>query len=62
MEVKSQDLAETEIGTVIHLSDIKFPKGVQSLALSHGADHDTAVVSLFAPKGVAEETEEADEE
>jgi large subunit ribosomal protein L25 len=56
------DLAEAEIGTVIHLSDIKFPKGVQSLALSHGADHDTAVVSLFAPKGVAEETEEADEE
>ncbi len=55
------DLAEAEVGTVIHLSDVKFPKGVQSLALSHGADHDTAVVSLFAPKGVADE-EEASEE
>ena len=45
---------------MIHLSDIKFPKGVESLALSHGADHDTAVVSLFTPKGVAED--DADEE
>ena len=54
------DLAETVAGEVIHLSDIKFPKGVQSLALSHGEDHDTAVVSLFTPKGVAEE--EAGEE
>ena len=51
------DLAEAEAGAVIHLSDVKFPKGVQSLALSHGADHDTAVVSLFTPKGVAEDEE-----
>ncbi len=55
------DLAEAEAGSVIHLSDIKFPKGVQSLALSHGADHDTAVVSLFTPKGVAEDDEAGEE-
>ncbi len=55
------DLAEAEIGTIIHLSDVKFPKGVQSLALSHGADHDTAVVSLFQPKGVTEDEETAGE-
>jgi large subunit ribosomal protein L25 len=55
------DLATAQAGTIIHLSDIVFPKGVQSLALSHGADHDTAVVSLFTPKGMAEEAE-ADEE
>ncbi len=55
------DLAEAEVGTTIHLSDVKFPKGVQSLALSHGPDHDTAVVSLFTPKGVAEDEEEAGE-
>ena len=52
------DLADAQVDAVIHLSDIKFPKGVESLALSHGPDHDTAVVSLFTPKGVVEDTEE----
>jgi large subunit ribosomal protein L25 len=56
------DMAEVETGTVIHLSDIKFPKGVQSLALSHGEDHDTAVVSVQAPKGGAAEEEAAEGE
>jgi large subunit ribosomal protein L25 len=53
------DLANAAVDTVIHLSDIKFPKGVESLALSHGADHDTAVVSLFTPKGIVEDDAEA---
>ena len=52
------DLANAAVDTVIHLSDIKFPKGVESLALSHGADHDTAVVSLFTPKGIVEDDAE----
>ncbi|MBM95919.1 MAG: 50S ribosomal protein L25/general stress protein Ctc [Oceanospirillaceae bacterium] len=53
------DLAEVEVGTVIHLSDLKLPEGVESQALSHGAEHDTAVVSVIAPKGGdAEESEE----
>ncbi|MFT4765113.1 MAG: large subunit ribosomal protein L25 [Oleispira sp.] len=52
------DLAEALVDSVIHLSDIKFPKGVESLALSHGPDHDTAVVSLFTPKGVVEDDAE----
>jgi large subunit ribosomal protein L25 len=52
------DLAEALADSVIHLSDIKFPKGVESLALSHGPDHDTAVVSLFTPKGVVEDNAE----
>jgi len=54
------DLSKAEVGTIIHLSDINFPKGVQSLALSHGADHDTAVVSLFTPKGIADEDESSE--
>lgn len=45
------DLAAVEVGTVIHLSDLQLPEGVESLALSHGAEHDTAVVSVLAPKG-----------
>jgi large subunit ribosomal protein L25 len=52
------DLADADVDTIIHLSDIKFPKGVESLALSHGPDHDTAVVSLFTPKGVVEDDAE----
>jgi large subunit ribosomal protein L25 len=51
------DLANAEVDTVIHLSDIKFPEGVQSLALTHGPDHDTAVVSLFTPKGIADDVD-----
>ncbi|MCD8521085.1 MAG: 50S ribosomal protein L25/general stress protein Ctc [Saccharospirillaceae bacterium] len=45
------DLANVEVGTVIHLSDLKLPKGVESLALSHGPEHDTSVVTVIAPKG-----------
>ncbi|MFT6113224.1 MAG: large subunit ribosomal protein L25 [Oleispira sp.] len=52
------DLANATVDAVIHLSDITFPKGVQSLALSHGPDHDTAVVSLFIPKGIVEDDAE----
>ena len=58
------DLADVEAGTVIHLSDLKLPKGVESQALSHGPEHDTAVVTVAAPKGgdaAEEEGEEAAE-
>lgn len=51
------DLADAEVGTVVHLSDLKLPKGVESLALSHGPEHDTSVVTVAAPKGVASEEE-----
>ena len=52
------DLANVEVGTVIHLSDLKLPKGVESLALSHGAEHDTSVVTVVAPKGGSDEAAE----
>ena len=56
------DLADVEVGTVIHLSDLKLPEGVESQALSHGPEHDTAVVTVVAPKGGdKEEDEEAAE-
>ncbi|WP_320820495.1 50S ribosomal protein L25/general stress protein Ctc, partial [Thalassolituus sp.] len=43
------DLIALEVGGHIHLSDLKLPKGVESLALSHGAEHDTSVVSIAMP-------------
>lgn len=55
------DLGNAEIGTIIHISDLKLPSGVTSVALSHGADHDLAVATIVKPKGGADETEAAAE-
>lgn len=56
------DLAEAEVGSQIHLSDLKLPEGVQILELTHGADHDASVVSVDVPKGAAADEEEGGEE
>ena len=53
------DLANCEVGTIIHISDLKLPSGVVSVALSHGADHDLAVATVVKPKGAVDATEEA---
>jgi large subunit ribosomal protein L25 len=50
------DLADLKPGDIVHLSQIKLPKGVEALALHGGADHDIAVVTANAVK---EEVEEA---
>ena len=51
------DLANCEIGTIIHISDLKLPSGVVSVALSHGAEHDLAVATVVKPKGAVEAEE-----
>ncbi len=56
------DLANAEVGTLVHLSDLVMPEGVKVLALTHGADHDASVVSVAIPKGAAADEEEAGEE
>ncbi len=62
------DLADVEVGQIVHISDLKLPKGVESVALSHGEDHDLPVAAINKPKGSAEsedeggETEEGGEE
>jgi len=50
------DLSEMHVGDILHLSDLKIPKGVEVLALKHDEEHDTAVASVHARK-VAEEPE-----
>ena len=50
------DLADLKPGDIIHLSQVKLPKGVESVALHLGADHDMAVVTANTVK---EEVEEA---
>lgn len=49
------DLSALHMGHAIHLSEIKMPAGVEIRALKHGADHDSAVVSIHAPKQAVEE-------
>ncbi len=50
------DLANTEVGTHLHLSDIKAPKGVTFVQLTKG--HDLAIVSVNKPAGKTADAEE----
>ncbi len=55
------DMAEVQIGDIIHLSDIVLPEGVVSVALSLGEDHDLAVASVNAPRVVSDDESEDDD-
>ena len=55
------DLAEMNSGEIMHLSDLKLPKGVALMALKQGEAHDAAVVSIHPPKGGAAAADEAGE-
>ena len=52
------DMLEVETGQIVHLSDITLPEGVTSTALALGEDHDLAIASVVAPKGVSEDEAE----
>ncbi|WJG08256.1 50S ribosomal protein L25/general stress protein Ctc [Aliiglaciecola sp. LCG003] len=58
------DLTDVELGQTLHLSDLTLPKGVTSVELAKGEDHDLAVVTVKTAKGpsVAEEEVESSEE
>ena len=49
------DMADVEIGTTLHISDITLPKGVESVALSHGTDHDLPIAAVNKPKAKVED-------
>jgi large subunit ribosomal protein L25 len=53
------DMQEVDIGSIVHISDLKLPEGVESVALSHGDDHDLPVAAVNAPKAVTEEEQAA---
>lgn len=56
------DVSNLELGATLHLSDLTFPGGVTSVALSHGEDHDAGVVSITHPtRGTTEEDTEGEE-
>ncbi len=54
------DVKDVDVGEIVHISDVKLPAGVESVALSHGEDHDLPIFTINKPKGSA--NEEADSE
>lgn len=54
------DVSNMVLNDVLHLTDIKLPKGVEIVAFAHGVEgHDASVVSLHIPKIIEEEVIEA---
>lgn len=52
------DLASIDVGQSVHLSELKVPEGVEIVALSHGAEHDSPVASIQSAR-TSESPEEA---
>lgn len=56
------DMLELDIGESVHISDVKFPEGVVSIALSHGGeDADQAVATVVPPRAETEEEDDIEE-
>ncbi|WP_168013495.1 50S ribosomal protein L25/general stress protein Ctc [Halomonas salinarum] len=55
------DISELELGTTLHLSDLTVPAGVTIVALTHGEDHDNAILNITKAKVMAEQTDEEEE-
>ncbi len=57
------DVSKLALNGSIHLSQIKLPKGVEIVALTHDAEHhDQAVISIHMPRAMEEETAATAEE
>lgn len=56
------DLADVDVGETVHISDLKLPAGVSSVALAQGADHDLPVASINKPKGSSDDAAESTSE
>lgn len=52
------DVSGLNVGESVHLSQLKFPKGVQSTQLAQGSDHDMVVVHIEEPRVVSDEEED----
>ena len=46
------DMAEIDVGQIVHLSDLTLPDGVESVSLSQGADYDLTVATVNKQKAV----------
>ena len=55
------DMALINVGENIHLSNLVLPEGVESVALTHGEDHDLLVSAVNAPRGGGSDEETEDD-
>jgi len=55
------NMAEAEMDSILHLSDIKLPKGVEIVELMHGEDHDQAIVTIHKARAAVSEDSDTDE-
>ena len=46
------DMAEVDIGQIVHLSELTLPDGVESVSLSQGSDYDLTVATVNKQKAV----------
>ena len=46
------DMAEIDVGQIVHLSDLTLPDGVESISLSQGTDYDLTVATVNKQKAV----------
>ncbi len=49
------DMSEITLGQTLHISDIKLPEGVISVALTHGEDHDLLIAAVVKSKAIEED-------
>ena len=56
------DISKVELGTTLHLSDLTLPAGVTSVDLSHGEEHDNAILSITKVKVRGDDEEEGEGE
>jgi large subunit ribosomal protein L25 len=55
------DLGDLNMDQVIHLTDIKLPKGVEIVELIQGEDHDQAIVTIHKSRSAVSGDDDADE-
>ena len=56
------DMTEVTLGGSVHISDLTLPKGVESVDLSHGEDHNLTLATISKPRGAVEADAEGDAE
>jgi len=56
------DMADAEMDSIIHLTDLKMPKGVELVELTHGADHDQAIATIHKARAAVSSDADEDED
>lgn len=55
------DMVQVRLGEIVHISDLKLPSGVESVALAQGEDHDLPVAAVNKTRGTDADGEVGEE-